>query len=317
MILISALAPGEERTVAVQGQYLYLDTVRVGGALDGGVAVPVTILLESGRRSVYPLRSQDKISFGEAMKEIAVRNNTAQPMDVVLQNGWGNFSPRVELDAGTVTVEPGANDLNVHITGSDVALGTVTVDNDAANPVPVTLGAAGVTIDNDAANPVPVTLAGSGGGALEVVRKKQIVWSGDTDIVVAVGDTGTSMNVSNIGGKVNAVPPGISSPAIPAGYRLSGIRCDFKVESLAGAPAGRLFCAVIVKGEVTAPRRVVVAQSRFMSFDQAMVGRLLHVEVSGVELDGSELVGVAVDGVVAGAWSIGVRGAATYLIEEL
>lgn len=298
MILISALAPGEERTVAVQGQYLYLDTVRVGGALDGGVAVPVTILLESGRRSVYPLRSQDKISFGEAMKEIAVRNNTGQPMDVVLQNGWGNFSPRVELDAGTVTVEPGSNDLNVHITGSDVALGTVTVDNDAANPV-------------------PVTLAGSGGGALEVVRKKQIVWSGDTDIVVAVGDTGTSMNVSNIGGKVNAVPPGISSPAIPAGYRLSGIRCDFKVESLAGAPAGRLFCAVIVKGEVTAPRRVVVAQSRFMSFDQAMVGRLLHVEVSGVELDGSELVGVAVDGVVAGAWSVEVRGAATYLIEEL
>lgn len=140
MINLAGLPVGAERASAVQGKYLYLESVKADGNEQPTMAVPVSIRLESGRLDNYLMKPGSQIAFDEPMAEVTVKNPDAvNAIDLIMQNGWGRFTPQMQISGGTVTVEPGTKPLTVQGGGGSLEVNVV---NTSADPVPVALSGA-------------------------------------------------------------------------------------------------------------------------------------------------------------------------------
>jgi hypothetical protein len=227
MIEINGLANGARQTVDVQGQYLYLDILNKGGVADITERIFVSIKSSDNQVSDYLLKQGDMIDFGQGMAELSVINQLGGTIDVLFQNGWGRFTPRV--DVGAVTI------------------GTVDVGNPAGSPVPVytpvdldvdVASLPDVIIGNTAADPVPVVVQ----GALNPRR------------VVGQFVSGLTATIAN-GAAQNFVVVPIALTVPPSGWRIAGVRCLFALDAQTDGSAGEngIGLVVMLLGSVTTP----------------------------------------------------------------
>lgn len=152
MIFINGVAAGDSRQVGVQGQYVYLADFSDGVNNKPQEVCTVTVTDVAGRRSSYDLQLHDKIAFPVGLRELIVTNKSGALRNYAFQVGWGEFVPHLELNAGTVKVEPGSQPLNV------------LVGNDCVDPVKVELCGVDaqhplqVEVQNDQSQPMAVSL---------------------------------------------------------------------------------------------------------------------------------------------------------------
>ena len=90
------LGINEERSIPVQGQFLFLRRA------DGQVAV--TVERNDGMISSYPMGAREQIEFPGGMKSLKIRNISGVQNDVVIMTGWGRFVP---FNDGTVVTIAG------------------------------------------------------------------------------------------------------------------------------------------------------------------------------------------------------------------